>query len=100
MIEARQRLNSTRGTTMNDTKQTIKQETNEATPVARTGFLRTHRGRWGSLALLAGMVFMLHGVVFSTLNEVAPIGSDLTSTEITLVIEPVTIPMQIMADAR
>ena len=53
-----------------------------------------------SLALLAGMVFMLHGVVFSTLNEVAPIESNLTSTEITLVIEPVTIPMQIMADAR
>ena len=86
---------------MNDTKQTIKQETNEATPVARTGFLRTHRGRWGSLALLAGMVFMLHGVVFSTLDEVAPIGGNLsTTTEITLVIEPVTIPMQIMADAR
>ena len=46
------------------------------------------------------MVFMLHGVVFSTLNEVDPIESNLTSTEITLVIEPVTIPMQIMADAR
>ena len=85
---------------MDDAKQTTQQETNETTSVVRTGFLRTHLRRWGSLALLAGMVFMLHGVVLSTLDEVAPIGGNLTSTEITLVIEPVTIPMQIMADAR
>ena len=86
---------------MDDAKQTTQQETNETTSVVRTGFLRTHLRRWGSLALLAGMVFMLHGVVFSTLDEVAPIGGNLsTTTEITLVIEPVTIPMQIMADAR
>ena len=85
---------------MDDTRQTTLQETSEATSVARIGVLRTHLRRWGSLALLAGMVFMLHGVVFSTLNEVAPIGSESTTNEITLVIEPVTIPMQIMADAR
>ena len=99
MIEARLSLTSTRGTTMEDTKTPTQQETTEVTLV-QNGFPRTHLGRWGSLALLAGMVFMLHGVVFSTLDEVAPIGSGSTNTEITIVVEPVPIPMQIMADAR
>ena len=99
MIEARLSLTSTRGTTMEDTRTQTQQEPTEATLV-QNGSRRTHLGRWGSLALLAGMVFMLHGVVFSTLDEVAPIGSGSTSTELSIVVEPVTIPMQIMADAR
>ena len=85
---------------MNDSKTTITQKTNDVAFVERTGFLRTHLGRWGSLALLAGVVFMAHGVVFSTLDEVAPIGNNHSNNEITLVIEPVSIPLQIMADAR
>ena len=84
---------------MEDTRTTTQQETSEATLV-QSGFRGTHLGRWSSLALLAGMVFMIHGLVFSTLDEVAPIGVGSPTTEITLVIEPVTIPMQIMADAR
>ena len=84
---------------MEDTRITTLQEIDESTPV-NSGFLRTHLGRWGSLVLLAGVMFSLHGVVFSALDEVAPIRTTPDHSEITIVIEPVTIPMQIMADAR
>ena len=85
---------------MDDQKKTTNLQPNEALFVENSGVHRGHLGRWSSLVILAVTVFALHGVVFSTLDEVAPIDGVLATNEITIVIEPVSIPLQIMADAR
>ena len=85
---------------MDDQKKTTNLEPSEATFVEQSGFHRGHLGRWSSLILLIALVFVLHGVVFSTLDEIAPIDGALATNEITIVIDPVSIPMQIMAAAR
>lgn len=84
---------------MNDMN-THNNEQNEAELAVRPGFLRTHPGRWSSLIMIVVAVFMMHGVVFSTLDQVAPIDGALASNEITLVIDPVPAPIRILADAR
>ena len=84
---------------MNDMN-THNNEQNEAEPAKRPGFLRTHPGRWSSLVLIVVAVFMMHGVVFSTLDEVAPIDGALSSNERTLVIDPIPAPIRFMVDAR
>ena len=63
---------------MDDQKKTTNLEPSEATFVEQSGFHRGHLGRWSSLILLLA----------------------LATNEFTLVIDPVSIPMQIMADAR
>lgn len=86
---------------MNDLKKTTSRKADESNFVTQSSSHRGLPGRWSSLVILMATVFALHGVVFSTLDEVAPIdGAHATHSEITIVIEPVSIPLQIMADAR
>ncbi|MEC8560377.1 MAG: hypothetical protein VXY94_09890 [Planctomycetota bacterium] len=54
----------------------------------------------GTLACIAGAAVLLHGLAFSALEQVAPIGVAGTTEEITLVIDPDPNPIQIVADVR
>ena len=54
----------------------------------------------GTLACIVGAAVLLHGLAFSALEQVAPIGVSSTTEEITLVLDPDPYPIQIIADAR
>ena len=54
----------------------------------------------GTLACIAVAAVLLHGLAFSALEQVAPIGAASVTEEITLVIDPDPNPIQIVADVR
>ena len=54
----------------------------------------------GTLACIAAAAVLLHGLVFSALEQVAPIGVAPATEEITLVLDPDPNPIQIVADVR
>ena len=89
------------GNIMDDTtKRASKSDDRTANTRSRFGSSISRMSGWGSLACLSGAALLLHGVVLAALDRVAPIGDDRSVDEITLVVEPVSAPIQIVADAR